>query len=191
MKRTIRSVSLFAVALLALAPHANATIMLQLDLAELTERAGTIFRGTVISVETGAVAAGGGSLPTITYRFVVNDLIKGEPTHLKGDNAIVEIQVIGSLKPSMADGNGVIRLDAFRDVPRFKIGGDYLLFATSPSSIGLSTTVGLGQGAFKVFAANGGMAAVNEFNNAGLGLNGDGPIAYSVLSAKINALLGQ
>jgi hypothetical protein len=65
------------------------------------------------------------------------------------------------------------------------------LFATPPSSIGLSTTVGLGQGAFKVFAANGGMAAVNEFNNAGLGLNGDGPIAYSVLSAKINALLGQ
>ena len=61
-------------------------------------------------------------------------------------------------------------------------------------AIGLSVTVGLGQGAFSVYpvdGADGEFMAVNEFNNAGLGLNGDGPVEYDKLGAQIRALLGQ
>ncbi len=76
-------------------------------------------------------------------------------------------------------------------MPRLNNGGDYLLFTTHTSSIGLSTTVGLGQGAFKVSAIGGELSAVNEFNNAGLGINGTGPIEYVKLSAEIRTLLGQ
>ena len=55
----------------------------------------------------------------------------------------------------------------------------------------LSTTVGLGQGAFTIFSQNREDFAVNEFNNQGLGLDGAGPVEYSELVAKILALLGR
>ena len=79
------SFSLSAAALLILASQVHATIMLQLDLAELTERAGTIFRGTVTSVQSGTISAGGGELPTVTYRFMIDELYKGAATQVKGD----------------------------------------------------------------------------------------------------------
>jgi hypothetical protein len=79
----------------------------------------------------------------------------------------------------------------FRDVPRLKMGSDYLLFTTRPSEIGLSTTVGLGQGAFSVYSEDKQDWAVNEFDNMGLGIDGSGPAPYSELAAKIQARLGR
>jgi hypothetical protein len=99
--------------------------------------------------------------------------------------------MVGSLKKETAEPNGRVRFSLLRDVPRFDEGSDYLLFATRESSIGLSTTVGLGQGAFKVFPVDGVDQVVNEFNNAGLDLNGAGPVEYSKLRARLNALLGR
>ncbi len=182
---------LFIVPLLILGVQVQATMILQLNLEEMTDRAGKIFRGTVVGIEMGTIEAGGGELPTVTYRFKVDELYKGEPTLVKGDDAMIEIRMVGTLKPERADENGRIKFSVFRDIPTFKEGGDYLLFTSSESAIGLCTTIGLGQGAFKVFQGDGEMQAVNEFNNAGLGLNGPGPVRYATLSAKINELLGQ
>lgn len=54
---------------------------------------------------------------------------------------------------------------SFRGLPRLEIGQTYLLLTTPPSKIGMSTTVGLGQGLFRI-AGEGQMAsAVNEFGN--------------------------
>lgn len=183
--------ALMVTALLALAYQAHATIMLKMDLTDLTDRAGTIFRGTVLSVEQGSVEAGGGQLPAITYRFRVDELYKGKATVVKGNDAIIEIRMVGNVKPAKADENGRIKLSAWNEVPKFSEGAEYLVFASQASSVGLSAPIGLGQGAFKVFATDGTDMAVNEFNNAGLGLNGDGPVAYTVLDSKIRALLGQ
>lgn len=191
MKRKISSFFLAAASFLILAAQVNATIMLQLNLEEMTERAGTIFRGTVISVKQGTIEAGGAELPTVTYRFRVEELFKGQATEVKGDKAVMEIRMIGSLKPGQTAVDGKVKFSAFRDVPRLNNGGDYLLFATPASSIGLSTTVGLGQGAFKVAPMDGELRAVNEFNNQGLGLNGAGPVEYVKLSEQIHTLLGQ
>ena len=190
-----RSSFLFAAAsFLILTAQVQATIMLQMNLGELTARADKIFRGTVTDIREGTIEAGGGELPTVTYKLRVDELFKGEATQVKGDKALIEIRMIGSLEHSKVDENGNLRFSPFRDVPKLSVGSDYLLFTTPESSIGLSTTVGLGQGAFKVLAvdgARGEFKAVNEFNNAGLGINGPGPIGYVELSAKIHALLGQ
>lgn len=182
---------LLVATLLTLAYQAQATIMLKMELTDLTDRAGTIFRGTVLSAEQSLIEAGGGQIPAITYRFKVDELYKGEATIVKGDDAIIQIRMVGNVKPAKADENGRVKLSVWNEVPKFSEGGDYLVFASQASAIGLSAPIGLGQGAFKVFAADGTDMAVNEFNNAGLGLNGDGPVEYTVLDAKIRSLLGQ
>ena len=182
---------LAAAAFLILTAQVHATIMLQMNLEEMTERAGTIFRGTVISVQQGTIEAGGAELPTVTYRFKVEELFKGQASEVKGDKAVMEVRMIGSLKSDQVSVDGKVKFSVFRDVPRLNKGGDYLLFTTPESSIGLSTTVGLGQGAFKVSPIEGELQAVNEFNNSGLGLNGAGPVKYVDMSARIHALLGQ
>ena len=183
-----------AASLLILSAPVHATIMLQMNLEEMTARADKIFRGTVTDIQQGTIQAGGGELPMVTYKLKVEELFKGEATQVKGDKAFMEIRMIGSLVHSKADENGNLKFSAFRDVPRLAAGSDYLLFTTAESSIGLSVTVGLGQGAFKISpvdGADGEYQAVNEFNNAGLGLNGAGPVGYVELSAQIHALLGQ
>ncbi|MBT8098553.1 MAG: hypothetical protein KJO82_02320 [Gammaproteobacteria bacterium] len=190
-----KSSYLFAAAsLLILTAQVQATSMLHMDLGELATRADKIFRGTVISVKEGTVETGGGELPAVTYRLRVDELFKGQATEVKGDKALMEIRMIGSLVHSKPGADGVVKLSGFRDVPKLKEGGDYVLFTTAESSIGLSVTVGLGQGAFNVYSVDGArdqFMAVNEFNNAGLGLNGAGPVEYDKLSAQIHALLSQ
>lgn len=186
------SLALLSAALISLAAPIYATMMLQLDLQQLTTRADKIFRGTVIHIDESTVSAGGGQLPTVTYRLRVDELFKGAPTQAKEDAAVIEIRMVGTLLPPKADENGMIHLSTFRDVPRLKMDGDYVLFTTAQSAIGLSTTVGLGQGAFSVLLSESAEAmAVNEFNNAGLGLDADGPVAYDKFSAQIRALLNQ
>jgi len=191
MKWKKSGIALLATALLCLAHQAQATIMMKMDLTDLTDRAGTIFRGTVLSAQQSVIQAGGGQIPAITYRFKVGELYKGEASIVKGDDAIIEILMVGNIKPAKADNNGRVKLSVWSEVPKFSEGGDYLVFASPASAVGLSAPIGLGQGAFKVYAADGTDMAVNEFNNAGLGLNGDGPVEYTVLDAKIRSLLGQ
>jgi len=189
MKKSWRFILLLAVTALVVQPLA-ATTMLQMDLAALTERAGRIFRGTVVDVEQTTVAAGGGELPAVAYRLRVEELFKGEADLVKGDEAMIEIKMVGSIKGAVREGD-VVRFDKFGDVPKLTMGSDYLLFATPPSAAGLSTTVGLGQGAFTVFSRDKEDYALNAFNNSGLGLNGPGAAAYFEIKAKILALLGQ
>ncbi len=172
-------------------PQAPATTLLHFDLAELTQRADKIFRGTVVDVEQGAVEAGGGTIPVVSYRLKVEEMLKGDADLVKGEVSVVEIRMVGSIKAQGPDENGLVKFSPWYDVPRLEMGSDYLLFTTPPSPIGLSTTVGLGQGAFTVFSMNKEDFAVNLYGNLGLGVGDGGPVAYSELTAKILALLGQ
>ena len=143
----------------------------------------------VVDIIPGSVTAGGGEIPTTTYLLRVEELFKGTADIVKDDVQIIQVQMVGSLKEIPAQGD-YQRFSVFRDVPRLEMRHDYLLFTTQSSAVGLSTTVGLGQGAFKIFARNKEDFAVNEFNNAGLGLEASGPVAYSELAAKIRTLIG-
>lgn len=179
-------------ALCALVPftQAGATMLTHFDLAALTENADRIFRGTVIDVEQSSIRAGGGELPMVVYHLRVEESLKGDADIVKGNESYVEIRMVGSIKDGKEQGD-LVRFDMFRDVPRLTMGSDYLLFTTKPSSIGLSTTVGLGQGAFAVYSQDKRDWAVNEFDNAGLGVGGGGAVAYADLVAAIKARMGE
>ena len=189
MQRQIRVFTLLAVAALMVTPLA-ATTLLQMDLGQLVQRSDRIFRGTVVDLEQGSISAGGGELPIVVYRLKVEDRFKGDVDRVKGDISEIEIRMVGSIKSPAREGD-FVRFDIARDVPRLSMGSDYLLFTTRPGTSGLSTTVGLGQGAFSVFSSNKEDFAVNQFDNLGLGFGQTGPVPYSELAAKIAALLGQ
>jgi hypothetical protein len=186
--------------LLVAAPFAGATTLKQMNLADLSGRAGRVFRGTVVAIDRSTVAAGGGELPIVTYRLRVTDALKGDFA-AEGGATYAEVRMV-DVEPSGEPKAGVRRVSIFRDVPRLQKGREYLLFTTTPSRIGLSTTVGLGQGAFRIEGQGDKATAVNEFGNAGLfnrmtppgalsARPARGPVAYSDIAARVRGLVGQ
>lgn len=187
MQRLIRSLPAVAIAL-ALATPAGAGMVLKMDLADLSDRAQGIFRGTVLSVEPGTVFAGGAELPTVTYRLRVDEALKGDYSATKG---IAEITMVGTLKDDEPNA-AFERLSRLPDLPNLVLGGEYVLFTTAPSPVGLSTTVGLGQGAFKLYmSADRQVMAANQLDNAGLSAGIDGPVTYTTLADAIRQQVGQ
>lgn len=175
------------------AMFANATMVQQMNLGELAFKADKIFRGTVMRVEAGTVTAGGAELATTKYVIRVSEMLKGDATNAAGkDGNFIEITMLGSLKqPETA--NGLRRVNAFTP-PNLRAGREYLLFTTAPSNLGLSITVGLGQGAFAFVDSDN---VLNEAKNAGLfrdmdaqGLPAQGPMPYADLSQRIRTIIG-
>ena len=191
--RSSSSQFLWVLALCALVPltQAGATMLMHFDLAALTDRADRIFRGTVVDVEQSSIEAGGGELPMVIYRLRVEESLKGDADVVKGDEAFVEIRMVGSIKDEAPQDGDLKKISMFRDVPRLTMGSDYLLFTTPASAIGLSTTVGLGQGAFSVYSQNKQDWAVNQFDNSGLGVGNGGAVTYDELVAAIKARMGE
>ena len=157
---------------------APATSVRKMDLAQLSKNADKIFRGKVVAIREGSLNAGGGVIPTVTYRIEVSDAVAGEPAR------VAEFTSVGSTKKPA----GQVQARFPIQMPDLKVGREYLLFVTRPSRIGLSTVVGLGQGAFEIRSENGKDMAVNEANNLGLGDIGPGPAEYRLLAAKIRSL---
>jgi hypothetical protein len=185
--------ALAAVAVLSALPVGAATVQ-QMNLAEMVGNADKIYRGTILDVRPGSVEIGGGQLPTVIYTIRVDEPFKGTFDEAKGV-AVTEVQMVGELKPLVV--GDVRRLSILPELPKFQIGHDYLILTTPPSPIGLSTTVGLGQGAFQLTGKAGAEVATNEFNNVGLyrgmdvSVQGGGAVTYADLADQIRTLLGQ
>jgi len=184
--------------LLAVAPAAHATTVTPMNLADLAGRAGRIFRGTVVAVEAGTVPGGGGAVPTVSYRIRVTEALKGVDA-TESTRGVVEIRMVGWRNGEGAAGR-VHRASWLRDLPALEAGQEYLLFTTTPSAAGLSTTVGLGQGAFRIHSEGTQAKAVNAFHNAGLfdrmttgtrAMRPAGPVPYSELAARVRGLVGR
>jgi hypothetical protein len=170
---------------------AEASNVLHMTLRDLVARGDRIVRGTVLAADEGTLQAGGGNLPAVTYRIRVEEVLKG--TVAAGD--VIEVRLLASVK--QAPSGALRRASPLRDLPKFSVGRDYLFVLTRPSQIGLSTTVGLGQGLFELRGRPGQELAVNEANNLGL-FNGlpaapaaGGPVAYVSLAKEIRTLLGR
>lgn len=197
----------FAAALTA-AAAASATTLRTMNLEKLVRHADKVYRGTVLSARAGTVDVGGGRLPTVTYRIHVDESFKGAFETVKGVR-IAELRMLGKPDPVR---RGNLRLSpVLRDVPRLEVGETYLLMTTRPGAIGLSTTVGLGQGAFRISGKGEGEQALNAYRNANLDAAEDaarpsaaaprslaararvpaaGPALYADLAARIRALTG-
>lgn len=177
------------------ASTAHAASVAQFNLAQLTEHAQRVFRGKVVDVVPGSVEAGGGRIPTLTYKFQVEQAFKGEFRTVKG-MSFAEVRMIGKLK-AVTIGN--VRSVPPSELPTLTTGQSYLIFATAPSAIGLSTTVGLGQGRFEIHGSGAKETVENERGNRMLfkGMNTtplratprDGPMRYSDLAGQIQSLV--
>ena len=146
------------------APLAASTVR-QFNLAEMTTRATNIYVGTVRSATEGTVAIGGGRLATVTYQLSVEEDLRGETPLVKGAR-VAEIRMLG--KQASVRRGSLRSVSPLPAMPVMTVGETYLVFATPASAVGLSTTVGLGQGCFRVYGKGEDQMAVNEVNNAGL-----------------------
>ena len=192
MRKSIQSCGALTVGLLTCAlVTAEASNVLHMTLRDLVARGDRIVRGTVLAADESTVSAGGGNLPTTTYRIRVDEALKGSVS--AGD--VIEVRLLASMK--QASSGSLRRATPLRDLPKFSVGRDYLFVLTRPSQVGLSTTVGLGQGLFELRGRPGQELAVNEANNLGLfnGIQGapasGGPVAYALLVKEIHTLLGR
>jgi hypothetical protein len=123
--------------------QASATSILQMNLAQLTERSDLIVRGSIVEVRELRVTVGGGDLPALHYRVEVDETFKGKVRDVKGV-PIAEFKVLGSLK-KLAAGKPIIA-----GWPELRVGREYLLFVAAPGSSGLTVTTGIGQGCFVI-----------------------------------------
>ena len=191
MRRRIRSLCAMTIGItLCALAAAEASNVLHMTLRDLVTRGDRIVRGTVVAAEEGTVSAGGGNIPVVAYRIRVDEALKGSVA--SGD--VIEVRLLASTK--QASSGKLRRAAVLRDLPRFAVGRDYLFVLTRPSQIGLSTTVGLGQGLFELRGRPGQELAVNEANNLGLssgvpGASASGPVAYASLAKEIRTLLGR
>ena len=183
----------------------RASTVMQLNLGEMVQRADRIYRGEVLSVRAATVDAGGGQLPITVYRLRVDEAFRGEFTEVKGIR-IAELRTFGKLAPKTS---GALRSAVvLPQMPALEEGRTYLLLTTRTSAIGLSTTVGLGQGAFRITQVGKEEQAVNEANNTGLFRDmagppvrgiaraavpeaAGGPVAYAELASRIRGLMAR
>jgi len=202
--RNLTSVSRTAVffCLLMSAVQVHAVSVRQMNLEELVDNSDKIFRGTVLDIQETTVAVGGGTLPVVVYRFRVDEAFKGSFQQAKG-MTIAEVRTLGKLKTGGAPGSPVHASGLIPELPRLQVGQDYLLLVTRSSSIGLSTTVGLGQGRFELRGKPGQEIAINGNHNRGLFGNASAgspsrsktgqqeePLPYTALAGMIRDIVG-
>ena len=168
-----------------------------MNLEKLTNNAGFIGRVQITDMVTGTIQVGGSELPTVTFKGIVEEALKGSTTTAKGNIQVVEMTMVGSPKADNTTVGDAKRLSVLPSLPELAVGGDYLVFATPESSVGLCVTVGLGQGYFRIYDENKTEVASNELNNAGLfrdmtrapHIPEQGPIAYTDLADLIRGIL--
>lgn len=135
--------------LLLAATAAHATQVRPLNLEEMTERADRIFRGALVASRSGFDPALG--LETTALTFEVQRGVKGP----RGGR--VTIRVVGGAQERLAG------------LPDMRPGEEVILFLYPDSRLGLTSAVGLAQGAFSVARDKAGREhATNLFGNAGL-----------------------
>ena len=152
----------------------QATMIKRMDLEEMAQAAGLIFRGTVIEIDKGSVTVGGREIPTINYQIRVAEKLKGSFPAAPGGETILTIRSVN-----------VKALE----LPRLAVGEEYLLLTTTPSALGLSTAVGLSQGVFRISGDGNNQLAVNALNNEGLAAEMKGPARYGDLVERIRSSL--
>jgi hypothetical protein len=172
--------------LVAAIPALRAATLVQFNLSDLVDRSDKIFRGTVVEISDGTVPFGGIDLPVRTYTVQLEERFKGTFASLAGDG-LVEIRMVRS-DVSRQSGDAQF-VSVLPRMPALRVGESYMLFTTRPGEIGLSATVGLGQGIFHITGPAGAEQLVNEFGNIRLFEGMDqpelppaGPVGYRQFS---------
>jgi hypothetical protein len=108
-------------------------LTLTYNLEQMVAEADRIFVGTVIDATEDYISAAGGDLPVTVYTFEVEEVLRGDIGNT------LTIQQVGH------------RADVFgRGMPHYVVGSTVMLFLHADSQHGLTSPVGLDQGAFLV-----------------------------------------
>ncbi len=149
--------------ILAFAPCDGLALQSQeMNLSEMVQEADRIVVGKVISaVESAIPGPGGGTIPIMEYTLLVSNTLKG------ATDARMVIRHVRLPGASFFLGNeSATRMG----LPVYKVDEEVVLFLTGESSLGLSSPVGLVQGAFRVQMDKSGqpVSIVNGVGNVGL-----------------------
>lgn len=126
---------------LALPALVRATSVLPLGLDRIVHDARVIFQGTVTGVRSERDPETGWIVSYVTFR--VDDALKG---------AVGSTYVVKQIGGRLPDGESY-HVDG---VPSYVPGRSYVMFLTGPSTVGLSSPIGLSQGKFRIeSSANG------------------------------------
>ena len=122
------------------------------NLVEMTSRADRVFHGQCLKRVPQGEAAG---IPIIEYTFQVRKAVKG----VNEGETVVFRQLDGSVSGR----------SAFSGIPQYRVGQEVILFLKKESRRGLTSPVGLGQGAFAIRKSpKGEKEVVNELRNRNL-----------------------
>ncbi|MEM6818548.1 MAG: hypothetical protein AAF578_07125 [Pseudomonadota bacterium] len=167
----------------------QATTVAQMNLEQMVNNSDRVFVGTVLDVTESRKQIGGGELPAVTYRIKVSESFKGDFSEIKGE-FYTEVTTLGTLK-NIAEGHHPIT-----DFPMLQVGEEYLLMVAPVGPIGLTATMGLGQGCFTITGDESDKVALNGAGNVGLfagmqvGVADGGPISWGTLSSMITDIVG-
>lgn len=132
-----------------------ATSVRWVNLAEMTEAADRVFSGRCLSVKLLEESVAG--FPTVEFRFEVLEAVKGVQ-----NGQIVVFRQVRSAKG---------RRTGIPGLPSYRKGDQMLLFLAGDSRLGLTSPIGLVQGAFRLISDGGGeVRALNEVENRNLAL---------------------
>jgi hypothetical protein len=137
---------LFA-ALAAFSMAARSTSVLPVDLDHLVKGAAVAFQGTVTDVHTERDPQSNGRIVTLVT-FQVEDALKGPV------GSTYTLKQIGGRLPTGES----LRIDG---IPSYTVGESYVVFLNGPSSLGLSSPVGLSQGRFRIATTATGLEVSN------------------------------
>jgi hypothetical protein len=152
--------------LLAVASPAAALTVLQLNLEQLTALSEKVFVGRCVSVTPGKDDEGRRIQDVV---FEVSEILKGEP---EGRVSFRQLGIVDSGTDfGMKGGARIQGLD--RELPRYEVGEEAIVFLSAPGKSGLTAPVGLAQGKFSVVAENGAKGVVNGKGNRGLFIGAD------------------
>jgi hypothetical protein len=172
-RAALAMVFLLTAALGGLSARQAAAAHRRLDLATMTERAGTIVSGRITSLKPG---------PHPQYRNIgvlyvkvkVSEMIKGQPAE-----TFTFMQFTGRLLDDNG-GKGLSAAHPLPDMPSYRVGEEVVLFLYPPSSAGFTSPVGGEQGKFLFRRRSGEPAAVTrEGGNRSLGVDGALPSRLS------------
>lgn len=145
MKKMLFKTSLLLslVSLLVLADTGHATKLLHRNLKGLVTFSKRIFMGTCVSIREGALEQKNGKLYYTEYTFEVSERFKGDVAET------ITFRQFGMITPKPIDETTAVfqRVSA---MPIYRQDQEYMLFLIGDSRLGLTSPVGLHQGAFLI-----------------------------------------
>src|SRR5262245_6255729 len=103
MRTAAKFVALGTLAIILMIAPLSATILKQMNLADLAGNANRIFSGTVVEIGKGDLAVGGGKVATVTYRVIVDNSFRGDFVEKEG-RKIAEIKMVTAPAPRRSGG---------------------------------------------------------------------------------------